>query len=155
MRTLAVLLALGVLVAAAHAGATILPQQGMAGVKLEMTKKQVRAALGEPLGIRRGKNDFGPYTEFRYPFLVSVFFQGDRTVTSVRTSGRKERTAQGIGVGSTEMDVKRKVPGARCKTFLGGFRQCFVGSFRPGTRVTDFQIKRGRVVRVDVGFVID
>ena len=99
MRTLAVLLALGVLVAAAHAGATILPQQGMAGVKLEMTKKQVRAALGEPLGIRRGKNDFGPYTEFRYPFLVSVFFQGDRTVTSVRTSGRKERTPQSSHAG--------------------------------------------------------
>jgi len=151
----AVAAAAAALVLALPAGATIVPQQGMAGIRLGMTKAQVRSVAGPPLAIRRGTNDFGPWSEFRYPFYVSVFFQGNRTVTNVRTTGRKERTARGIGVGSTEAQVKARVPGVRCRTFVAPFRECFVGEFRAGRRVTAFHIRRGRVVRVDVGFVID
>jgi hypothetical protein len=83
-----------------------------------------------------------------------VTFQGNRTVTNVSTTRRSERTARGVGVGVTEAIVRARVSGIRCRTEVET-RHCFVGSFLPGRRVTDFFIGHGRVVRVNVGFVID
>ncbi len=143
-------LALG---ASAAAAAAIVPQRGIAGVSLGMSQARVRAVLGPPVRVVRGSNVFGRYTEFRYRGL-SVAFQGNTAVTGIDTTRRRERTATGVGVGSTEAQVKARVRGVRCKTEFG-FRHCFVGAFLPGRRVTDFVIRRGRVARVTVGFVID
>ena len=76
------------------------------------------------------------------------------TLTGVSTTRTSERTASGIGVGSTEAQVKAKIKGVKCATD-GGFRHCYLGKFRAGRRVTDFAIKRGKVSRADVGVVID
>lgn len=134
--------------------ATIVPQRGMAGVRIGMTQEQVRDVLGEPRRVVRNQNEFGPYTEFRYPYRVIVAFQGDAAVTAVATTGRRERTSRGIGVGSTEAEVRARVRGVRCETFAA-IRSCTVGSLAPGKRVTDFLLRNGRVVRVTVGIVID
>jgi hypothetical protein len=142
------------LLLASGAGATIVPQQGMAGVALEMTRAQVRAVLGTPAGVVHATNEFGAYTEFRYRFRVRVTFQGNATVTSVSTTGVRERTADGAGVGSTERQLRARVAHLRCET-VASFRHCFVGRFVAGHRVTDFRIQRGKVTRVLVGFVID
>lgn len=156
MRTLATVVATATiaLIGAGSASALIVAQKGMAGVRLGMTQAKVESILGNPLAEIHGQNDFGPYTELRYPYRVKVFFQGNATVTSIETRGTHERTARDVGVGSTEAQVKAKVAGVRCETFFG-FRSCYVGSFSPGTRVTDFHLRDGRVVRVVVGFVID
>ncbi len=143
-----------VLVAAAPGRATIVPQKGMAGVELGMTKAEVRAVLGTPGRVVRGSNDFGPYSEFRYPKLIRVTFQGDLVVTAVSTTGVAERTAGGIGVGSTESALRAGIPRVRCETFVGT-RSCHVGRFEPGRTVTDFLLRNGRVARVTVGIVID
>jgi hypothetical protein len=51
--------------------------------------------------------------------------------------------------------VARKVPGVRCRVEFGS-DHWYVGSFGPGTRVTDFLIgATGGVRRVTVGYVID
>jgi hypothetical protein len=147
-------MALGLTLPTAAAHATIVPQKGMAGARLGMTQTQVKGVLGEPLRVVTGSNDFGSYTQFRYPHRVTVTFQGDAAVTSVETAGRFERTAAGIGVGSTETQLKAGVAGVRCVTEFG-FRHCYVGRFEPGRRVTDFVIRAGKVTRVTVGFVID
>ena len=118
-----------------------------------MTKAQVRSNLGTPTRIRSGRNEFGRYVEFVYP-RVSVSFQGRSRVTGLRTRSRLERTGKGIGVGSTEAEVKAKVTGVRCRT-ESGFRHCFLGAFLPGRVVTDFHIRGGRVSSVVVGFVLD
>jgi hypothetical protein len=153
VRVAVALVAVVALVCAAAASAKIVPQRSIAGVRLGMTKAQVRATLGAPRRAIHGSNEFGSFTQFRYRGL-RVTFQGDVRVTDVFTTRTTERTARGIGVGSTESQVKAKVAGVRCRT-ESGFRHCFVGRFLPGRRITDFRIKSGRVSSVDVGFVID
>ena len=146
------LMAVAVTAPAAHAA--IRPQIGMAGVRLHMTREQVRAALGAPRTVHHLRNDFGPFTEYLYPHAVRVSFQSGSRVTAIDTTGRHERTSRGVGVGSTERTVRSKVAHVRCET-ISGIRSCHVGAFRAGRRVTDFLMRRGRVVRVTVGFVID
>jgi hypothetical protein len=146
-------LALWVLGGAA-AQARIIPQQGMAGVKLGMSKSEVRDKLGKPRGTATGRNDFGPYTQYRYEGKIIITFQGELTMTSISTTGRRERTKEGIGVGSTERAVRRSFPRVRCRTIVRR-RSCYLGSLTPGKRVTDFQMLGGKVRRVTIGFVID
>jgi hypothetical protein len=142
------------LILAAPAGATIVVQKGMAGIRLGMTPSAVRSVLGAPLAVVRGDNEFGSFTQYRYPHRVRVFFQGDVSVTAIRTTGVFERTASDVGVGSTEAAVKAGVRRVHCLTEFG-FRHCLVGRREAGRRVTDFFLRNGNVVRVVVGFVID
>jgi hypothetical protein len=151
---LAAALVVGLLAAAPAAHATIRPQIGMAGVRLQMTREQVRAAVGAPRAVHHLRNDFGRYTEYLYPHAVRVAFQSGSRVTAIDTTGRHERTRRGVGVGSTERSVRSKVAHVRCET-IAGTRSCHVGAFLAGRRVTDFLLRGGRVVRVTVGFVID
>jgi len=142
-----------VLALAAPAAATIVPQQGIAGVRLHMTKAQVRAKLGAPKRALNGRNEFGLYSTWVYA-RVTISFQGQKRVTSMKTLSRLERTATGVGVGSPEARVKARAPAAKCRTESGS-RQCVVGAFGPGRTVTVFSIKSGKVRAVLVGIVID
>lgn len=147
----------GLLLAALSPGvaaATIVPQVGMLGIRVGMTKQQVWSVLEEPSAVAGGTNDFGPYLEWRYPHRLTVVFQGGRRVTSISTRSATERTTGDVGVGSTEAEVKAGVPGVRCES-VGRSRSCHVGTFRPGQRVTDFLLRGGRVVRVTIGIVVD
>lgn len=150
-----VAVALALTLLPATAIATIRPQRGMAGVTLKMKQPEVREQLGKPRAVRRGTNDFGPFTQLVYRGGLSVTFQGNGTATAISTTGRSERTARGAGVGSTEDQVRRLVRGVRCET-ISRVRTCHLGAFQPGRTVTDFLIgRRGRVSRVTVGVVID
>jgi hypothetical protein len=146
-------IAVGALAFAGAASATIVVGHGIAGVRLGMSQAAVRAKLGKPLRVVQAKNEFGPYTEFRYRGYV-VDFQNNETVTSVVTTLAREKTPGGIGVGSTWAQVRRKVPHLRCegRAILG---DCHVGQLLPGRTVTDFFFKNGKVARVLVGYVLD
>jgi hypothetical protein len=139
---------------AAPAGGRIVLQRGIAGVSLQMTRDQVRAVLGKPRGVKNARNTVGRYIDYRYPGLL-VRFQGLQTATMISTSRRTERTAHGIGVGSTKAQVKSKVAGVHCRFILGA-RFCYAGQLLPGRRVTTFYFNdRNRVNRVAVGLVVD
>ncbi len=150
---LGVAIALAALVSAQSASAVIIPQKGMAGVRLGMTRAKVRAVLGSPKTIFKGKNEFGSFTSFNYA-RVQVSFQGNQRVTNLRTQHREEKTRGGVGFGTTERLLRARVRGLRCKTEYG-FRHCWLGAFLAGRRVTNFMLSGGRVSRIDIGFVID
>jgi hypothetical protein len=138
-RFTAAALAASVLVLAASAGATIKPARGMSGLALGMTPAQVQAKLGRPIGRGAGR---------WYYARVWVGFRG-RKVAELTTTRSTERLANGLGVDSTEAQVRGAFPQARCMA-SGGFRRCRLGSDAPGSRVTDFTIGRGRVLQVSV-----
>jgi len=142
------------LMGAGAAQAVIIPQSSIAGIKLGMTRAEVRAHSGEPSTILHAMNDFGSYTVFRY-FRLRVTFQGNAGATAVSTTRRRQETPAGIHVLSTETALRAAYPGARCRTELGTFRHCWIGRFQPGRRVTDFRISTGLVRSILVGFVID
>lgn len=136
------------------AGALIQIDRGIAGVRLDNTRAEVRAALGKPASRRSGDNEFGTFTRWRFRGGITVLFQGGARVTSVSTTGLGDRTSRGVGVRSRGRAVRRRVPGVTCETFAG-VRSCHTGDFLAGERITDFLLRDGRVRRVTVGYVID
>ena len=146
-----------VLCLASTAQAVIQVQRGISGVRLGMSQARVKASLGTPAKVKHGSNPFGSFTVFRYAGGIRVTFQGNKNVTAVSITGHTDQTPSGVGVGSTEQQVKNGIHGVKCDSgnHSGGTRSCHVGSFKPGHRVTDFLIRNGHVTRVTVGFVID
>lgn len=144
---------------AVAADADLVVQRSLAGVELGMTRAQVEQVLGEPSDVERPSSEiFGRYTELRYGLTRVALFDGtDGRVFSVTTTSRRQRTAGGVGVGSTETVLRRKVKGVRCTTFSGRVRICTVGRQTPGQTVTDFRIglKSRKVARIQLGTIID
>ena len=149
--TVALLAALG---APAAASALVQVDRGIAGARLGSTRAEVRAALGGPRTARSGANDFGPFSRWTYRGGITVLFQGRAEVSSVSTTGRGDRTARGVGVGSSERAVRQRVRGVRCETIVGS-RSCHTGRFTAGEIITDFLIRGGTVRRITVGRVLD
>jgi hypothetical protein len=157
VRWAVVIAAIVVLVGGGAVGAVgegrVVPQKGIAGVRLGLTQAQVKARVGLPAKVERGSNEIGSYTTYRYRTYRVTFF-GGRNVTQVATLSPRERTAAGVGVGSTRAAVVANVAGARCLRELG-YDHCYVGTWKPGRVVTDFALEGGRVTRISIGYVID
>ncbi|MDP4015294.1 MAG: hypothetical protein U0990_01190 [Candidatus Nanopelagicales bacterium] len=149
----AIVTASSAIAAQAPASADIVIGDGLAGVSLGMTPAQVRGVLGKPKRVVKGTNEFGRYRVFRYPHKVRITIMG-RSVITTWTTGRYERTATGVGVGSTARQVRAGVPGVVCEK-IAGIRYCHVGDYNPGETVTEFKIKHRVVKRALVGRVID
>jgi hypothetical protein len=140
--------------APAAADALIQVDRGIAGARLGNSRAEVRAALGAPASTRSGTNDFGTFLQWRFRGGITVIFQGRREVSTVSTTGRGDRTRRGVGVGSTERAVRRRVRGILCET-IAGTRSCHTGRFTAGEIVTDFLLRGGAVRRVSIGRVLD
>ena len=139
----------------APAGASIVPQQGMLGVKMGMTASQITARLGPPDAVSRPRNEiFGRFIRYRYGEVFVELFQSNSQAFHFYTTGRSARTTKGVGVGSPESYVRSAISGEACRN-EGGFRFCNVGQLEAGRIVTTFRIRNGRVIRVDIGRVID
>ena len=148
------LAAAAALAAPAGAGAIIQVDRGIAGVRVGNTPAQVKAALGRPDSARKGRDAFGPFTRYRYTAeSITVEFQGSKGVVRVSTTGVGDRTRRGVGVGSPEKTVKERVRGITCEV-IAGDRSCHTG-YAGRRRVTDFAMKNGRVVRVNVVLVAE
>lgn len=144
------------LVFAATAGADILVQKSIGGVKLGATEAQVRSDRGAPNRTRTKHDDFSIVHVWTYDTLEVTFRQGAKVfeASAITTSSKQEQTGSGVGVGSDEASVKGGLPRVKCET-IARVRSCHVGSLRAGRIVTDFLIKKGKVSRVTLGRVLD
>ena len=146
--------ALVILALPAAASARIVPQRGIAGANLDMTQPEIRAKLGKPDKVRHPSSPiFGQYTTWFYGLTsVDMFRNQDGKVFNVSTASKTQKTASGVGVGSTATAVKKGVKRVQCDT-----QHCWVGKFEGGNKVTDFQLSSntGRVTRVTIGYVLD
>jgi hypothetical protein len=137
----------------ASAAARIVPQRGIGGANLDMTQAEVRAKLGKPDKVGHPNSPiFGQYTTWFYGRTsVDMFRNQDGKVFNVSTSSKSEKTAAGVGIGSTVASVKKNVKRVRCNE-----QHCWVGHFEGGNKVTDFRLSaKGRVTRVTIGYVLD
>jgi hypothetical protein len=120
--------ALAALALAGSAGATIKPGRGMSRVELGMTAKQVQAKLGKP--VARGG--------FKWFYArVTITFR-NRRVVELMTTRSTERLANGLGVDSSESEVRASYPQLKCAAMPPFYRRCRLGTGAPGSRNTDF-----------------
>jgi hypothetical protein len=89
--------------------------RGMFGVKLGATMKQVRHELGAPTRSKRRSG--GPLWNYARLRVEVGFDHG--VVSYLSTSSPRLRTANGVGVGSSERTVLRRVPGVVCTKSRG------------------------------------
>lgn len=142
----------------ATANGSLVPQGSIRGVKVGMTVTQVRERLGTPGRDRATRHPILGQTRTLEYGGLTVSFDGRAAtspVTAVATESRSDRTAAGLGVGSTERQLRSGLKGLKCEKSLG-YRTCTIGVLRPGRLVTDFSLtSSGRVKRVTLGRVID
>ncbi len=154
LKRIALFTAAAVLVLPPFASATIVINRGMFGVSLGATMKQARQKLGPPTDVshRRGRT-----TWFYFHRGLLLDFHGKKQLLhALYTENPKQRTTRGVGVGSTEPDVMRLVPGVQCGTTPGtSGTDCLVFAHRPsGTYATDFSIAaNGRVGSVFIDWI--
>ena len=147
-----------VLLVPASASALIVPHRGIDGIHLDMTRAQVVAKLGAPDGEGFVRNEIiGRQRIVRYGRTRAYFggFRRNARVVTVNTRDPRERTRSGVGIGSPISKVLARIRGIRCRG-PAQIHTCVKGRFRPGERVTVFDISaQGRVNLVLIGFVID
>jgi hypothetical protein len=151
------------LVAAAPASATIVPNKGMAGVELGDCIERAIEVLGPP-DRTFGSHDFAGFKESYY-YNKSALKLEFRTgpgeclvLSSIRTRSGVERTKEGVGKGTTRKVLRAKLKGEKCRTFRQPkkVRVCWLGSRTPSKPLTEFRIdSKGRVNNVRVAIVID
>jgi hypothetical protein len=128
--------ALAALCLAGAAGATIKPGRGMSRVELGMTAAQVQAKLGRP--VAKGG--------FKWFYArVTITFR-NRRVVELMTTRSTERFANGLGVDSSESEVRATFPQVKCSAMPPFYRRCRLGTGAPKSRVTDFIIGTTRRV---------
>jgi hypothetical protein len=142
----AVLLAtLIALAAPAAADARFVINRSMAGVRLDMDGRQVRARLGAPTSVTR----HGRTRNLVYRDRAMVVTLVGGRVKVLHTDGRAQRGPKGIGVGTREARLKRVVRRAICERG-GGVRTCAVDGFDAAQTATVFVIRRGLVAEVTI-----
>ncbi len=154
---------LALLVLAAPASATIVPNKGMAGVEIGDCQERAIEVLGAP-DRTFGSNDiFGFVSKYYYNArgLKLEFRRGPGrclVLSSIRTTKGQERTKEGVGKGTLRKTLRAKLRGEKCRTYTRPkrIRVCWLGSRTPSRPITEFRIdSKGRVNNVRVATVID
>jgi hypothetical protein len=108
----------------------------MSRVELGMNAAQVQAKLGRP--VAKGG--------FKWFYArVTVTFRNQRVV-ELMTTRSTERLANGLGVDSSEAEVRAAFPRLKCAAMPPFYRRCRLGTGEPKSRVTDFIIGTTRRV---------
>jgi hypothetical protein len=142
---------LGVLALPPDARSAIRLGVSIGPVRLGMTEQQVRRSLGRPDSVRRARAGRIYIVSLNYYLRgeYRVTLRGPRgaiRVSLIGTISRRQRTPEGLGIGSSERKLREAYPTLRCKDVRarsGGVirRECRVGALT--RRHTVFVIGRG------------
>ena len=138
-------------VAAPEAGAVIDVNEGIRGVDIDMTKRQVTDKIGKPANkkkVKRGGRSFQLWTYGTGGKLKVEFFRG--RVLAVETKAVDQRTPGGSGVGSTSAQLLNDIPKITCRNTGTNKEQCTVGERVRGNIVTTFKLKNNVTKSVEV-----
>ncbi len=140
--------AAGGLLSAAVSHAAV--DRSIAGIELDHTAAEVKRTLGEPDARIGAPSPFGRAVKYRYSdrHLTVTTERANKRVFSVFTRSTSERTDSGVGVGSTEDELRDGLAGERCGTRRGRLHFCFT-SPTPGSH-SIFRLRRGRVSSVEL-----
>src|SRR5947209_5999653 len=107
----------------ALAGARIVVNQSIAGVNLGESKQQVRSHLGAPAAVGHS----GGATQWIYGARALLVGLSNGRVVEVYTKNPSQKTASGIGVGSSQAAVKSRIKGVKCQHVKGfSGQECIV-----------------------------
>ena len=150
-KRIAVLTAFVVLAFPALAGAKIVVNQSIAGINLGVSKAYVLKHFGPPAK----KSTVGGQTLWSYFGRKLVVGVKNGRVTEVFTQNPSQRTASGIGVGSTIAAVKSHIRGVRCQHVSGFPGQECITMTKHGANdwTSDFHVDNGKVSSVLVNIL--
>jgi hypothetical protein len=148
------------------AGSIIVSGQSIGGLKLGMTQAQVRSTLGKPKRSRHtapiGEQPAWTYFEYDGYFVAFACDYAkctDRTrapfLRYVTTTAKSERTASGVGIGSTLAQLKAGVAKVKCYRAYDPVRtECSAGDTRvDGGPIMYFEFKNGRISSIGLFYV--
>jgi hypothetical protein len=139
-------------------GRLIVAGASIGAARLDMSREELEAALGEPQDEQRSQGEIGgPTIDLAFPDDLEVRLSADdpQEVTSVETTSDDYATASGIGVGTSMADLQREYPRAECDP-PGEIRICRVGGSTDLSKpVTDFFVSNDAVTRVSIGYIVD
>jgi hypothetical protein len=146
MRSVVVVaLAGALLIVSAAAQAAIVPHVSIAGARIGMTEKQVRAVLGAP----RSTEGDAKSKELGYRTVTAVLVKGK--VLGVTTRAPSEKVGGTIGVGVTEAKLRKTIKGLKCVVNFGT-RVCNLlpPNRKASQAFTEFYIDAGKVSRISI-----
>jgi hypothetical protein len=134
----------GLMAAVPVANAKVILGQSIAGVKLGESQSQVTAQLGTPTLMQPpATNGSVEWNYAKAPLFGAVTFAASGELIGLWTISKRQKTAQGVGVGSSLSQVKKAYPKVKCVT----------GPFGPKSLICTLKSKLGgRVVETDFPF---
>lgn len=150
-KRIAVLTAFVVFAFPALAGAKIVVNQSIAGVSLGEAKSAVRQHLGAPAAIKPEGNK----SDWIYPGRKLLVGLHNGRVVEVFTQNPGQKTASGVGVGSSIAAVKSHIKGVRCQHVPNYNGQECITMAKHGANdwTSDFHVDKGKVTSVLVNIL--
>ena len=123
---------------------------GIAGVNVGMSSDQVTSQVGKPKKTVKNKQTGNiKWLYGKKGKKLNVTMSGN-TVFAVSTANPKQRTSEGVGVGSTKKQVLKLVPGAYCNKIEKGRFMCRDAQPVNGSTLTACQLSKNKVYQVAV-----